>query len=153
MNISKDGIVFSISPLKIRALEKRVNTRPPLKVRLLMSRMLEVRCPHFICTTSQPLQHFIMIAEKEMRPGSLMKNGLHTLAKVLIHMNNTILIAKIKNLLAENDGRMAEVEVCKVLSITLQEIPCGYKIPWARLFQVNQTYDLVLGFDQQTAWR
>jgi len=62
-------------------------------------------------------------------------------------MNNTILIAKIKNLLAENDGRMAEAEVCKVLSITLQEIPWGYKIPWARLFQVNQTYDLVLGSD------
>ena len=64
-------------------------------------------------------------------------------------MNNIILISKIKNLLAENDGRMAEAEVCKVLSITLQEIPWGYKIPWARLFQVNQTYDLVLGFDPQ----
>ena len=83
MNISKAGIGFSISPLKTRALEKRIN-QSPLKVRLLMSRMLEVRCPHFICTTSQPLQHFIMIAEKEMRPGSLMKNGLHTLAKVVI---------------------------------------------------------------------
>ena len=60
-------------------------------------------------------------------------------------MNNTILIEKIKNLLAENDKRMAEVEVCKILSITRQEIPCGYNIPFARLFQANQTYDLVLG--------
>ena len=54
-----------------------------------------------------------------------------------------ILIEKIENLLSENNGRMTETEVCKILNITPREIPWGNKVTWARLFQVNQTFDLV----------
>ena len=62
---------------------------------------------------------------------------------MIIDMNDIILIEKIENLLSENNGRIAEVEVCKVLNITSMEIPWGHKIPWGRLWQANQTYDLV----------
>ena len=56
---------------------------------------------------------------------------------------NTILIEKIENLLSKNNGRMASVEVCKILNITSREIPWGYEIPWAKLLQTDQTFDLV----------
>ena len=58
-------------------------------------------------------------------------------------MDNLILIEKIENLLSKNNGRMTEVEVCKILNITSQEIPWGYNVTWGRLLQVNQTFDLV----------
>jgi hypothetical protein len=62
---------------------------------------------------------------------------------MIIDMNDIILIEKIENLLSENNGQIAEVEVCKVLNITSLEIPWGYNIGWARCLQLNQTYDLV----------
>ena len=61
-------------------------------------------------------------------------------------MEDMILVEKIENLLSENNGRMAEAEVCKVLNITYKEIPWGDKVTWSKLFQPNQTYDLISRF-------
>ena len=54
-----------------------------------------------------------------------------------------ILKKKIEKLLSENNGRMTEADVCKVLNITSRQIPWGNGETWARLFQANQTFDLV----------
>ena len=61
-------------------------------------------------------------------------------------MEDMILVEKIENLLSENNGRMAEAEVCKVLNITYKEIPWGDKVTWSKSFQPNQTYDLISRF-------
>jgi len=59
------------------------------------------------------------------------------------YSEDMVLVEKIENLLSENNGRMAETEVCKVLNITFQEIPWGDKVTWAATFQSNQTFDLI----------
>ena len=61
-------------------------------------------------------------------------------------MEDMILVEKIENLLSENNGRMTEAEVCKVLNITYKEIPWGDKVTWSKSFQPNQTYDLISRF-------
>ena len=51
---------------------------------------------------------------------------------------------KILNLLVSNSGRMNENEVCKQLNISRNEIPWGYNIGWAKLYQLGGHFDLVL---------
>ena len=59
------------------------------------------------------------------------------------YSEDMVLVEKIENLLSENNGRMAEAEVCKVLNITYKEIPWGHQVTWSKSFQPNQTYDLI----------
>ena len=56
----------------------------------------------------------------------------------------TELQEKIIHLLKENDGRMEVEKVCNLLGITLQEIPWGYNIGWAKCLQIGGTYHLIL---------
>ena len=44
----------------------------------------------------------------------------------------------------ENDGRMEAEKVCNLLGITMNEIPWGYNIGWARCLQVGGVYHLIL---------
>jgi hypothetical protein len=48
------------------------------------------------------------------------------------------------DLLKSNTGRMNESEVCKQLHISRNEIPWGYNIGWARVYQLDGRFDLVL---------
>jgi len=59
-----------------------------------------------------------------------------------------ILKEKIEKLLSKNNGRMTEIEVCKILNITSQEASTvvdqyGHRVTWSRVFQANQTFDLI----------
>ena len=51
---------------------------------------------------------------------------------------------KIIQLLKDNDGRMEAEKVCNLLGITMNEIPWGYNIGWARCLQVGGVYHLIL---------
>ena len=56
----------------------------------------------------------------------------------------TELQEKIIQLLKDNDGRMEAEKVCNLLGITMNEIPWGYNIGWARCLQVGGVYHLIL---------
>ena len=54
----------------------------------------------------------------------------------------------IEKLLSKNNGRMTEIEVCKILNITSQDASAvvdqyGHRVTWSRVFQANQTFDLI----------
>tara|TARA_R110000751_G_scaffold199883_2_gene304682 strand:- start:149 stop:583 length:435 start_codon:yes stop_codon:yes gene_type:complete len=46
--------------------------------------------------------------------------------------------------LENHGGELAEKKVCKLIGITPSDIPWGHNIGWARCFQVDQEFTLVL---------
>ena len=61
---------------------------------------------------------------------------------------NIELQKKIICLLKENNGEMDLKEVCDLLKITMNEVPWGYNIGWAKCIQPNQKYHLILSAEQ-----